>query len=196
MKKLIIAALSVLALTAFTTNAPVKYSVDTTSSTLVWTASKVTGTHTGNITVSEGKLDYADGELKGGEFTIDMTSITCTDIEDAETNGKLIGHLKSADFFSVADNATSSFKITKVEKVKKNEFKVTGDLTIKGITNSLSFPATVKEKGGNVEATAKIKVDRTKYDIKYGSGSFFDGLGDKVIYDEFELDLKLVAKSI
>ncbi|MDW7694054.1 YceI family protein [Flammeovirgaceae bacterium SG7u.111] len=195
MKKVIIAALSVLMLSAFITNAPVKYSVDAASSTLTWKASKVTGSHTGNVSVSEGNLDYADGELKGGEFTIDMTSITCTDIEDAETNGKLIGHLKSADFFSVADNATSTFKITKVEKIKKNEFKVTGNLTIKGITNSLSFPATVKEKNGNVEAAATIKVDRTKYDIKYGSGSFFDGLGDKMIYDEFELDLKLVAKS-
>ncbi len=172
---------------------PITFKADVSKSSLTWLAKKVTGEHAGTVKLADGTLTLDGNKLTGGSFTMDMTSITCTDITDATHNGKLIGHLKSDDFFSVAKHPKASFKITKVEATTANAYNVTGDLTIKGITKPVTFPATVTISGGKAEAAAKITVDRTKYDIRYGSKSFFDNLGDKVIYDEFTIDLKLVA---
>ena len=120
-----------------------------------------------------------------------MTSIVNADLQ-GEWNTKLIGHLKSDDFFSVAKNPTAKLDITKVE-TKENNTIVNGKLTIKGITQDISFPASVSKKGNVVVAIATIRIDRTKYDIKYGSKSFIEGIGDKAIDDEFELQVNLVA---
>jgi polyisoprenoid-binding protein YceI len=110
------------------------------------------------------------------------------DLEAGEWHDKLVGHLKSDDFFGVEKFPTSELIITESAPFKNNEATVTGKLTIKGITHPVTFKA-VKVGTGY---TALITVDRTKYDIKYGSGKFFDSLGDKMIYDEFTLDVKLV----
>ena len=163
---------------------PVK--VNLGESSVNWKAAKVTGEHMGYVNLQSANLDIQDGVLKGGDFTADMTSITVTDLE-GEWKQKLEGHLKSDDFFGVENHGTASFKITSANASGNNSYNVTGDLTIKGITHPVSFVATLADN----KATANIKVDRTKYDIKYGSGSFFDGLGDKMIYDAFDLTVSL-----
>jgi len=151
---------------------------------------KVTGSHNGTIALKSGTLNVNGKSVTGGGFIIDMTSI-----KDADGSAKLEGHLKADDFFGADKFPTSNFVITKVAGSGAN-VTVTGNLTIKGITKPLTFPATVAVNAdGTITATAaKIVVDRTKYDIKYGSKSFFESIGDKAIYDEFELAVKLVAK--
>ena len=160
--------------------------VNAEKSTVTWKAYKVTGSHTGTVTLQSGALDFDGDKLTGGEFTVDMTSINTTDLEGDYKN-KLDGHLKSADFFGVDTHTTSTMKFTKVEASGKNSYKVTGDLTIKGITKPVTFDVSIYGS----KATATLKVDRAAYDVRYGSGSFFDNLGDKTIYDEFDLVVDL-----
>lgn len=195
MKNITLSLLAVVAtLTfAFTGSKSASFKVDTKKSTLGWLGKKVTGEHSGNISLASGSLEVAGKNLKGGSFEIDMNTITCTDLKDAEYNGKLVGHLKADDFFGVAKFPKASFVIGSVKNVKGDEHEVTGKLTIKGITQEIKFPATIKVSDKNVSAVAKITVNRTKYDIKYGSGSFFSDLGDKTINDDFTIDLNLVA---
>lgn len=169
------------------------FKVDTKASQLKWTGEKVTGSHWGYVDIQSGVMNIENGNIKNGVFTMDMTSISVKDMEPGEYNDKLTGHLKSDDFFSVAKNPTSEFKIKWVKDKGNGLVQIVGDLTIKGITKQLNFDAKYNLNGKKMTADAKITVDRTKYDIKYGSGSFFDSLGDKTIYDEFTLDLKLVA---
>ena len=171
------------------------YQVDNQQSKLTWTAKKVTGSHAGAISVSAGQLDIDKNVLKGGSFTLDTRSITVTDITNADMNGKLVGHLKSDDFFSVEKHPTATFVITSATPKGGGNYDVTGNLTIKGITNPVSFPATVTVAGGQATAKATVTVDRTKFDIKYRSKNFFENLGDKAIYDDFTLDVTLVASA-
>lgn len=160
--------------------------VDVINSEITWVGEKVTGQHNGTITLKEGALKFDDkDQLVGGSFIMDMTTLTVEDLE-GESKGKLEGHLKSDDFFSVPKHNTSKFVITKVEG-KNGKYKVTGDLTIKGISFPNTFDMTVSDN----TASAKLKVDRTKYDIKFRSTSFFEGLADKAIYDEFDLNVNL-----
>lgn len=167
------------------------FKVDASKSTVNWLAKKVTGQHNGTVTISNGSLSIANDKITGGKFEIDMNSIVNSDLQ-GEWNTKLVGHLKSDDFFIVAKNPTAKLDITKVE-TKDNNTIVNGKLTIKGITQDISFPASVSKKGNVVVAIATIRIDRTKYDIKYGSKSFIEGIGDKAIDDEFELQVNLVA---
>lgn len=169
------------------------FKVDSKASQIKWTGEKVTGSHWGYVNIKQGILNVEDNKIKNGDFIIDMTSINVKDLEPGEYNDKLLGHLKSDDFFSVDKNPTSEFKIKWVKDNGNGTIKIIGDLSIKGITKQLSFDAKYSMNGDKITAEAVIPVDRTKYDIKYGSGSFFDSLGDKTIYDEFTLDLKLVA---
>jgi polyisoprenoid-binding protein YceI len=178
---------------AFTT-AKIDYTVDKQQSKVSWLGKKVTGEHKGGISIASGKLTSDGKTVTGGSFDIDMTSITCTDLTDKTYNEKLIGHLKSDDFFSTEKFTKSTFVITSVTPTGNDQYKVVGNLTIKGITNPVEFPATIKTTATDVKANATIKVDRTKYGIKYGSGSFFDNLGDKAIDNEFTLTVDLVAK--
>jgi len=163
-----------------------KKEVKTEASTVTWKAYKVTGSHTGTIALKSGALLFEDGKLNGGEFTVDMTTINTTDLS-GDYKAKLDGHLHSDDFFSTASHPTSSLVFTKVEASGKNSYKVTGDLTIKGITKPVTFDVSIYGS----KATATLKVDRAAYDVRYGSGSFFDNLGDKTIYDEFDLVVDL-----
>lgn len=171
--------------------------VDPAASTLNWTAKKVGGQHNGTVKIANGSLQVNGKKLVGGNFVMDMTSITDLDITKPESNEKLTGHLKSEDFFSVEKHPTSTFKITKAApisgaKAGQPNYNITGDLTIKGTTNPVTFPAMVKVDGSNAEATAKIEVDRIKYDIKYRSG-LLGTAADKIIDDIFVMDVKLVA---
>jgi len=182
---------AVVALSAFKNpTKPVTYTVDVAKSTVTWIGKKVTGSHNGTIALKSGSLNVDGKNVTGGTFVIDMNSI-----KDADGSDKLEGHLKADDFFGTAKFPTSTFVITKVTGSAANA-TVAGNLTIKGITKPLTFPATLTiGTDGTVTALAgKIVVDRTKYDIKYGSKSFFDSIGDKAINDEFEIGVKLVAK--
>jgi len=178
------AAIAIIALItfSFTTIEEDKKEIKTETSKVVWKGYKVTGSHEGVIAIKSGHLNFNEEKLIGGEFTIDMSTITNTDLE-GEYKGKLEGHLKSDDFFGVEKFPTATLNFTNVKAVGKNSYKVTGDITIKGKTESMEFDLSVY---GN-KANASLKIDRSKFDVRYGSTSFFDGLKDKAIYDEFDL---------
>ena len=175
-------------------DAPATLTVNKSESTVTWKAKKVTGEHYGKVPLSDANLDYANGRITGGAFEIDMTALTVEDITDANSNKRLTDHLKSDDFFSVANHGKSSFKINEAKTSNGKDYEIKGDLTIKGITQPVTFPAIVENVGNKVIATAKIIFDRTKYDIKFRSGNYFENLSDKLIYDDVELDVKLVAE--
>jgi polyisoprenoid-binding protein YceI len=163
-----------------------KETINVTSSSIQWVGEKVVGSHQGMISLQSGELIYDSNQLVAGSFVIDMTSLTCTDLT-GEYKSKLEGHLKSDDFFGVNKFETASLSIIKVNKIKSKSHSVTAKLTIKGITKTINFEAQIDKNNLN----ANIKIDRTKFDVKYGSGNFFDGLGDNMIYDEFELIVNL-----
>ncbi|MCQ0110240.1 YceI family protein [Zhouia amylolytica] len=163
-----------------------KKSVNAEKSTVTWKGYKVTGSHEGTVALKDGHLEFEGDKLTGGEFVVNMTTIGSTDLE-GEWKTKLDGHLKSDDFFGVENHPTSTLVFKNVKATGKNSYEVTGDLTIKGITNPVTFDVSVYGS----KATATLKIDRSKYNVKYGSGSFFDNLGDKTIYDEFDLVVDL-----
>ena len=179
---------------SFTTLFAQTMEIDPAASSVAWTATKVVGGgHNGTVNLSAGKLMLDDGMLTGGSFAADMTTIAVTDLTGAMAE-KLSGHLFSQDFFAVEEHPSAAFTITSVEKSSDGTYMVTGDLTIKGETAPVTFPASVTYEGDVVTATGTVTVDRTKYGVRYGSNSFFDNLGDKAISDEFTLDISLVAK--
>jgi len=169
-----------------TTKAVEKKVVDTEASKITWKAYKVTGSHEGTINLASGNLDFNGTTLTGGAFVVDMTTINTTDLE-GEYKQKLDGHLHSDDFFGTATHKTASLEITSVKASGKNAYDATAKLTIKNITKEVNF--TISVYGS--KATASLKVDRSEFDVRYGSGSFFDNLGDKTIYDEFDLVVDL-----
>jgi polyisoprenoid-binding protein YceI len=173
--------------TATTPGDNIKKEVKVDESSVMWKAYKVTGSHTGLVKLQEGALLFNDETLTGGEFMVDMASILVADLE-GEYKGKLEGHLKSDDFFGIENHTSSKLVFTNVQQTGKNSYEVIGDLTIKGITKPITFDVSVYGS----KATASLKIDRANYDIRYGSGSFFDNLGDKTIYDEFDLVVDLV----
>lgn len=150
-----------------------------------WTGKKVGGSHWGYIKLKEGHLDMKDHKITGGSFTIDMKSISNVDVESKKYNKKLVDHLRSDDFFSVKDYPEATLKITESSDFENNEATVKGDLTIKGITKPIKF----KVKHEDHKLVGNIVIDRSKYNVRYGSKSFFDNLGDKMIYDDFTLDV-------
>lgn len=166
--------------------------VDVEQSSIHWIGKKVTGEHSGTIKLKEGSLEMKKGLLSGGSFTIDMTSLAVTDLTGGMAE-KLAGHLSSDDFFSIASHPTASLVITDVKSEGSDMYNVTADLTIKGITHPVTFTTFVVANDAGISATSKIIVDRTKYDVKYGSGKFFDSLGDKMIYDDFEMNVNILA---
>ncbi|WP_298537137.1 YceI family protein [uncultured Algibacter sp.] len=182
LKNSVIIALLAFFTLSFTAIGGDKKEVKTDKSKVVWKGYKVTGSHEGTIAIKSGNLIFDNDKLTGGEFVIDMTTINATDL-DGEYKGKLDGHLKSDDFFGVEKHPTATLVFTKVKASGKNAYHVTGDMIIKGKTNPVAF--TISVYGS--KATASLKIDRTKYDVRYGSTSFFDDLKDKAIYDEFDL---------
>ena len=176
-----------------------EFKIQVAESKVFWTGKKVSGEHTGVISLKNGEIVLDGDKFVGAKINIDMSSIICTDITNAEYNQKLIGHLKSDDFFSVAKFPESNFQATKFDAIsgaKSGEvnYTVKGMLSIKGISHEISFPAKLEIKNDILKIDATLSVDRTKWDIKYGSGSFFDGLGDKMIHDKFDLKFQLVSK--
>lgn len=170
------------------------FTVNNQQSTVKWNGKKVTGEHYGSINFKSGTLQVKDGQVTGGTFEMDMNSITVEDITDENTNGRLKGHLKSDDFFSVDKHPVSRLNITGVKKLSGNEYEFTGNLTIKAITHPITFKASSTVNGNTLQAEGRMVVNRALYEIKFRSGSFFQNLGDNLIYDEFTLDFKLVAQ--
>jgi polyisoprenoid-binding protein YceI len=180
-----IALALVVVLTTTAVSAQTK-NINTTTSTIEWLGKKVTGKHNGTVNFKDGAIVFNGKKVVGGSFTVDMTSLTATDLT-GEYQGKLNGHLKDDDFFGTDKFPTATLVIKKIGAKSANVYNVTADLTIKGITKPVIFDMTLN---GNTASTT-FNVDRTKYDIKYGSKSFFDTIGDKAISDEFELKVTL-----
>ena len=182
-KSLLIIAV-VFAAYSFTT--PIKKTIDITESSITWKGKKILGSHTGTISLKEGHLEMEGDLLVGGMFVVDMTSINVTDLEAGKGKEKLEGHLKSADFFGIEKYPTATLFINKATK-DGNTYDVNANITIKGKTESINFELEM----GTSAATTSFKIDRTKFGIRYGSGSFGDDLGDKAISDKFLLDVNL-----
>ena len=160
--------------------------IDVKNSTITWKGEKVTGSHQGVINLKSGYFNVEDEKILGGEFVMDMSSLTCTDLS-GENKEKLEGHLKSEDFFGVEKYPSAKLVITSASQKGNGIYGVVGDLTIKETTRPITFDL----KMDTESASTKLTIDRSKYDVRYGSGSFFDNLGDKTIYDNFELDITL-----
>ena len=166
-----------------------KFKVDIENSAVHWKGYKPTGSHNGTIKLIEGDLKIKDGKIEGGSFTVDMSTI-----KDADGSKKLVGHLKSPDFFDIKEHTTSKFEITNSE-LKDGKILITGDMTIKGITKQIVFTATLVEGEETVTFESDtFQINRTDFNIKYKSKSFFNNLKEKFINDEFDLKIKIVAK--
>lgn len=167
---------------------PISYKINPAESKIEWFASKVTGKHNGTVGIKNGTLDFDGEKLIAGKFEIDMTTLAVTDLQ-GEWGAKLLGHLKSDDFFSVDKYNSAMLLVKKAELQSPGIYTVTADMTIKGITKEVVFNAQVNQSSGT--ANADIKLDRTDFDIRYGSGKFFPNIGDKMIHDEFNLKISL-----
>lgn len=167
-----------------------KFKVIGSLSNIDWKGGKITGTHNGVIDIKEGEFTLSEGKLSAGRFVVDMTNIKVLDITDPATNAQFVGHMVSDDFFASAVYPDASFEITAV----KNNY-VEGNLTIKGIEHSIGFDAEIHIAGDELTARGKMIIDRTKFGIKFRSGNFFKDLGDTLIYNDFELNLNITAKT-
>lgn len=170
-----------------------RFEVERAQSSIDWTGRKVTGAHNGTIEIKAGELTLQDGKLSGGNFVIDTTSIKILDIADPDTNAQFASHLFSEDFFATENFPEALFVITRADYQENDNYLITGKLTIKGITHPVTFPVNVVSSADVISASGKILVDRTNYAMKFRSGNFFMNLGDTLIYNDFELDVKLTA---
>lgn len=170
-----------------------KYVADPGKTSLRWYGSKVTGEHYGHVDLKSGYVVMKDNQLLEGKFFIDMKSISNKDIENEGMRERLVNHLKSDDFFSVDTHPESMIIVKNKPDFSDGKARVIGDLTIKGITHPVEFDATMEKNGDDRKFNAKIIVDRSKYDIRFRSKSFFNDLGDNMIYDDFEITLDMVV---
>ena len=184
--------LSILVLTIFISghmNAQEKYTANPQKTAMEWLGEKVLGKHTGTIKLQSGWLDWNENKITGGEFLIDMTSI-----KDDDSNARLEGHLKSDDFFGVEKFPVSKLIITGSTPFNNGNGVVRANLTIKEITHPIEFKAIMQKNDEGTWFYSNIIVDRSKYNVRYGSGTFFQNLGDKAIYDEFKLKVSLLVQ--
>ena len=165
-----------------------KYMLDTETSVIEWTGYKPTGKHNGTIDLESGVFTVNDGKVESGTFMITMNSL-----KDSEGNAKLEGHLKSADFFEVEAYPNAAFDVTGYEMVD-GKAMLSGNLTLKDAKNNVTFPVTTSQDGNMFTLTSEMfTIDRSKWNVKYGSKSFFDDLGDKFINDDIELKITVKA---
>lgn len=173
--------------------------VDTQASSIHWVGTKPGGSHHGTIGIKDGSLAINGTELVSGSFTIDMNAIVDEDLTDQKMNEMLVTHLKSADFFDVEKYATSSFAITKVEAVSGNDtitHRISGNLKMKDVEKNITFDAKITKEGDVYKAvTAPFTIDRTQWNVQYGSKSIFADLKDKFIDDNIELQITIIAKA-
>ncbi len=169
------------------TAADATYNIVKEESSLVWTGREVsTSSHYGTINFTSGQFEIADGLISQGEFLVDMTSINVQDMTGGSKE-RLEGHLRSDDFFSVESFPTAHLYISSSEVISNGKWMVNGFLTIKDISHPVLFEMANTEDGWN----ANLVFDRSKYNVKFRSGTFFENLGDKLIYDDIELKINL-----
>jgi polyisoprenoid-binding protein YceI len=173
-----------------------RFLIQTSSSTVNWTGKKVLGLHTGNINLAGGYIEMENEAITGGQIIIDMTSIVVTDLQDPKTRLEFFNHLLHDDFFAVQRFKTSTLQITDSKKTANNKYIIGGNLTIKDITHPVRFTSTIEVFADYLHSLGEIVIDRTLYDIHYGSGKFIKNLGDKLIYDDFVLQFKLVGEAV
>jgi len=165
------------------------YRLDPLNSKFVWHGEKVIGKgHTGTVAFASGNLEIRENKLSGGEFIVDLSSL-----KNDENIEALDNHLKSADFFDVANYPTAKLLITKAEPEEDGNYMIAADLSIKDVTVPVSFKAKLEPEGEAVSAKAEFTIDRTLWGLKYGSGKFFQNLGDNMINDEIEFSISLLA---
>lgn len=205
-RKLKYALFAFAGLLAYTVSAhaetPEKLTVNTADSKVNWIGKKPGGEHNGYVKISNGEILMQKNEIKGGSFVIDLNSITVLDIKDEGMNGRLVGHLKSADFFEVEKYPTARFVITQVSKLNsqsaataKATHRIEGNLTIKGVTKKIAFNASVNVRNGKVIAsTQPFAINRTLWGVNYQSKSIFANLKDQFIDDDMILSVELVSK--
>lgn len=174
------------------------YVVSNQASKIVWTAAKLAGKqHTGTIGLQSGEVSVNGNEIVGGKFVLDMNSITNLDQKAGEGKEKLEGHLKSGDFFEVEKHPTGTFEITNASAVAGQEevtHNITGNLTLKGITKSVTIPAKINVVNPQLTAvTPQFTIDRTQWDVKFNSG-LLGTAKDKIINDE--VGLKLIIQAV
>lgn len=173
--------------------------IDLTKSQIEWTGKKITGSHYGTIDLISGNLDLKNNEILGGEFIIDMNSIICLDLKSEDSNLRLIRHLKSDDFFGVEKFPTSKIVINKAVKLKENKngwtHNIYAALTIKGTTKEIVFPCLMKDESKDkMSFYAEITVDRSQFNVEYGSTTFFPNIADKAIDNDMFFKVRLFAK--
>lgn len=165
------------------------YNIDTSQSQIIWTGREVsTSSHYGTLDFVSGNFEISNGLIVNGEFIVDMTSINNQDME-GDSKEKLEGHLKSDDFFSVESHPSAAISINSSELISDGKWNVSGNLSIKGFTHPVDFEMVRSENGWS----ANLVFDRSKYDVRFRSGSFFENLGDKLIYDDIELSINLTT---
>ncbi len=195
MKKILVLLCVIgLAFASFKTIEAVTYKAVVAESEITWAGSRPGKTHNGTLSISDGNFVFENGKLTTGNFTLNMKTIKVLDIKSGKNNTKLVTHFNSADFFDVTNHPTAKFQITGSES-KDNKTLVQGKLTLKGITKEVSFLADVTDNGSSATIkSSEFKIDRTKWDIKFRSGSFFDGLKNKLIYDDITLTVNVKGK--
>ncbi len=165
------------------------YNIETTQSQITWTGREVsTHSHYGTLDFVSGTFEISNGSIVNGQFIVDMTSINNQDME-GDSKARLEGHLKSDDFFSVESYPTAAISINSSELISDGKWNVSADLSIKGFTHPVNFEMISSEDGWS----ANLVFDRSKYDVRFRSGSFFENLGDKLIYDDIELSINLTT---
>lgn len=176
-------------------NAQKKYTADPAATVIDWKGDKKIGSfHVGTIDLKSGWLNVEGNALTGGEFVVDMNSIKNSDVKDENMRERLIGHLKSDDFFGVEKFPLSKLVITGSSKIEGGKALVKGNLTVKEATHPVEFTVTETKNGAVITYSAEIVFDRSLYDVRFGSGKFFSNLGDNAINDEIKLNVKLVVK--
>jgi polyisoprenoid-binding protein YceI len=166
-----------------------KLEVNTRASSIEWVGKKIASEHHGNIELKSGNFELQDNRIVAGDFVVDMTTITNADIINESRNQRLVGHLKSDDFFGVKEYPTAHFAVSQSSEFNNGKATLKGNITIKGKTEPITFEVLRTGK----EYNARLDLDRSKFDVRYGSDSFFENLGDNAIDNIFILNIKLVV---
>ena len=192
MKKIAFIIALAIGFSSFTSVHTNHFKIDTQKSNVKWIGSKITGSsHEGNISIIEGTISIKHGDMVNAEFVVDLNTMTCTDLGEKKA-GYLIEHLKNEDFFDVPNHPQARLKLVKATKTEKG-YNIVASLTIKDKTHPVVFDIEWMQRSNTALASGILTFDRTKFDITYGSGSFFDNLGDKAINDKVTLEFRVMA---
>lgn len=176
------------------------FNIQTGQSEVAWLGQTIVGrSHDGTIGIQSGELYVYNGTLLGGRVDIDMNQIVVLDIEDPDLNARLRGHLMNDDFFAVDQYPVSTLEIASFEPIEGAaaggpNYRVTGNLTIRGITHGIAFDAFVDQNESRIHATADFAFDRSLYNVRFRSGRFFEDLGENLIIDDIGLGVNLIAE--